>query len=98
MIEQAFGESSPWSLGVEEELMILDAETLALTPDIEHLVAWAEERSLPGVLKMELLASMVELATGVCESAADAVAALTELRAGAATLAILLCACCRPLR
>src|SRR5437762_10014048 len=67
--------------------MILDAETLALTPDIEHLVAWAEERSLPGVLKMELLASMVELATGGCESAADAVAALTELRAGAAEAA-----------
>ncbi|MGZ4309792.1 MAG: carboxylate-amine ligase, partial [Gaiellaceae bacterium] len=43
--------------------------------------------SLPGVLKMELLASMVELATGVCESAADAVAALTELRAGAAEAA-----------
>jgi hypothetical protein len=50
VIEQAFGESPPWSLGVEEELMILDSETLALTPDIEHLVAWAEERELPGVL------------------------------------------------
>ena len=87
MIEQAFGESPPWSLGVEEELMILDSETLALTPDIEHLVAWAEERTLPGVLKMELLASMVELATGVCESAAEALAALTELRAGAAEAA-----------
>jgi len=87
VIEQAFGESPPWSLGVEEELMILDSETLALTPDIEHLVAWAEERELPGVLKMELLASMVELATGVCESAVDALAALTELRAGAAEAA-----------
>ncbi len=87
MIEQAFGESPPWSLGVEEELMILDAETFALTPDIEHLVAWAEERELPGVLKMELLASMVELATGVCESAGEALAALTELRAGAAEAA-----------
>jgi glutamate---cysteine ligase / carboxylate-amine ligase len=87
VIEQAFGQSSPWSLGVEEELMILDSETLALTPDIEHLVAWAEEHPLPGVLKMELLASMVELATGVCESAAEALAALTELRAGAAEAA-----------
>ncbi|MGZ4309665.1 MAG: carboxylate-amine ligase, partial [Gaiellaceae bacterium] len=87
MIEQAFGQSAPWSLGVEEELMILDSETLALTPDIEHLVAWAEERALPGVLKMELLASMVELASGVCESANEALAALTELRAGAAEAA-----------
>ena len=84
MIEQAFGESSPWSLGVEEEVMILDAETLALAPGVEGLVSWAEGRSLPGVLKMELLASMVELATGVCATPAEALVALVELRAAAA--------------
>ena len=67
--------------------MILDAETLALTPGVETLVTWAEERSLPGVLKMELLASMVELATEVCASPVEALAALTELRAGAAEAA-----------
>src|SRR5436190_11518417 len=87
MIEQAFGQSSPFSVGIEEELMILDAETLALTPGVETLVTWAEERSLPGVLKMELLASMVELATEVCASPVEALAALTELRAGAAEAA-----------
>jgi glutamate---cysteine ligase / carboxylate-amine ligase len=81
VIEQAFGQSSPWSLGVEEEVMILDAETLALAPGVEGLVAWAEARPLPGVLKMELLASMVELATGICESPSEALAALRELRA-----------------
>ena len=84
MIEQAFGQSSPWSLGVEEEVMILDGETLALTPGVEGLVAWAEGRSLPGVLKMELLASMVELTTEICESPRDALKALVELRACAA--------------
>ena len=84
MIEQAFGQSSPWSLGVEEEVMILDAETLALAPGVEGLVAWAEGRSLPGVLKMELLASMVELATDICETPRDALASLVELRACAA--------------
>ena len=87
MIEQAFGQSSAWSLGVEEEVMILDAETLALTPGVEALVAWAEGHSLPGVIKMELLASMVELATGVCASPAKALADLRELRAGAAEAA-----------
>jgi glutamate---cysteine ligase / carboxylate-amine ligase len=84
VIEQAFGQSSPWSLGVEEEVMILDAETLALTPGVEGLVAWAEGRTLPGVLKMELLASMVELATEICESPAGALAALVDLRGCAA--------------
>ena len=87
MIEQAFGQSSPWSLGVEEEVMILDGETLALTPGVEGLVAWAEGRLLPGVLKMELLASMVELATEICESPAAALAALLELRRSAAEAA-----------
>ena len=87
MIEQAFGQSSPFSVGIEEELMILDAETLALSPGVEALVGWAESRSLPGVLKMELLASMVELATEVCTSPAEALAALRALRAGAAEAA-----------
>ena len=87
MIEQAFGQSSAWSLGVEEEVMILDAETLALTPGVEALVSWAEARSLPGVLKMELLASMVELATDVCASAAEARESIFALRAAAAEAA-----------
>ena len=84
MIEQAFGQSAPWSLGIEEEALILDAETLALTPGVESLLAATEGRGLPGVLKMELLASMVELATDVCASPQDALAALRELRAAAA--------------
>jgi carboxylate-amine ligase len=87
LIEQHFGESSPWSLGVEEEVMILDAETLALTPGIEALIGWAEGRELPGVLKMELLASMVELATGVCTSAEEALEAVKALRECAAEAA-----------
>src|SRR3954451_21561563 len=64
--------------------MILDAETLALTPGIEALIGWAEGRELPGVLKMELLASMVELATGVCTSAEEALEAVKALRECAA--------------
>jgi carboxylate-amine ligase len=87
VIEQHFGESAPWSLGVEEEVMILDAETLALTPGVEMLVGWAKGRSLPGVLKMELLASAVELATDVCATADVALAAITELRQAAAQAA-----------
>jgi glutamate---cysteine ligase / carboxylate-amine ligase len=83
VIEQSFGESSPWSLGIEEEVMILDAATLSLAPGVEALVAAAEGLPLPGVLKMELLASMVELATDVCATPQDALAALSELRAAA---------------
>jgi glutamate---cysteine ligase / carboxylate-amine ligase len=81
LIEQHFGESTPWSLGLEEEVMILDGETLALAPGVEPLVSWAEGRELPGVLKMELLASMVELSTDVRASAAEALEAVVALRA-----------------
>jgi glutamate---cysteine ligase / carboxylate-amine ligase len=83
VIEHSFGRSAAWSLGIEEEVMILDAGTLALAPGVEALVAAAEGRPLPGVLKMELLASMVELATDVCAGPIEALAALRELRAAA---------------
>jgi glutamate---cysteine ligase / carboxylate-amine ligase len=83
VIEQAFGSSSPWSLGVEEEVMILNARNHALSPLVEDLLSAAEGRKLPGVLKMELLASMVELATDVCETPQEALAALRALRAAA---------------
>jgi glutamate---cysteine ligase / carboxylate-amine ligase len=83
VIEQAFGSSAPWSLGVEEEVMILDADTLALAPGVEALLEAAERRELPGVVKMELLASMVELATDVCASPQEALASLRALREAA---------------
>jgi glutamate---cysteine ligase / carboxylate-amine ligase len=83
VIEQAFGISAPWSLGVEEEIMILDPDTLALAPGVEALLQAAEGQDLPGVLKMELLASMVELATDVCATPREALAALRELRTAA---------------
>ena len=83
MIEQHFGESAPWSLGIEEELLILDGETYALAPRVATLVEAVEGRPLPGALKMELLASMVELATGVCSTPQEGLGALLELRAAA---------------
>ena len=73
MIEQHFGPAL--TIGVEEELWILDAETLDLVPGVEQIVSGAEDRELPGVLKTELHASVVELATGVAETAEEAVAA-----------------------
>jgi len=83
VIEHSFGRSTPWSLGVEEEVMILDEVTLALAPGVEALVAAVEGRELPGVLKMELLASMVELATDVCAAPQEVLAALRDLRTAA---------------
>lgn len=87
MIEAHFGESPPFSIGVEEELMVLDADTLCLAPRAAELIAAAEGSGLPGTLKGELFASALELNTEICGSVDDAAAALLELRAGAARLA-----------
>ena len=48
MIQHRFGESDPLSLGVEEEIMILDSETLMPAPEVDAFVASAEEKELPG--------------------------------------------------
>jgi glutamate---cysteine ligase / carboxylate-amine ligase len=76
VIEAHFGESPPLSIGVEEELMILDASTLAPVGASHLFVREADG----GTLKTELHASVVELNTGVCASVAEAVAALRSLR------------------
>jgi glutamate---cysteine ligase / carboxylate-amine ligase len=66
--------------------MLLDGETLAPAPAVRELLADAEGRKLPGRLKTELHASIVELNTDVCSSVAEAVEALATLRATAAEL------------
>src|SRR5205807_1713847 len=66
---------------------ILEGETLELAPRVEALVEDASKLTLPGVLKQELHASIVELTTGVCETVDEAIAALTGLREAAAEIA-----------
>ena len=84
MIEARFGEAAgPLSLGVEEGLMILDAESLDQVGAVAALLGEVEGLALPGSLKTELFASIVELNTGVCGSVAECEAALAELRRAA---------------
>jgi carboxylate-amine ligase len=87
VIEAHFGESSPYSVGVEEELMILDAETFAPAAGVGVIVREAESLDLAGTLKTELHASVVELTTNVCADVTEATAALRELRAAAIRIA-----------
>ena len=87
MIDAHFGESPPHSVGVEEELMILDAETLEPVGAVDVILRGAAELDLPGTLKTEMHASVVELNTGICAGAGEAVAALRELRRAAARVA-----------
>jgi len=87
VIEAHFGESDPFSLGVEEELMILDAETLQQVAAVDRIIAGVEGLELPGRLKTELFASVFETNTSVCANAAEVADALPALRRASAEAA-----------
>ncbi len=71
-----FGAAPPWSLGVEEELMLVDAETLEPARDgFSRVFGEATER-----IKPELFESFVEITTPVVESSEEAERELRALR------------------
>jgi glutamate---cysteine ligase / carboxylate-amine ligase len=77
--KHAFGSSTPFSLGVEEELFLVDPVTGAQI-DASHAVL---ERIGPvdGMVERELHACQVELITNVCTTTREASDALHRLRA-----------------
>jgi glutamate---cysteine ligase / carboxylate-amine ligase len=87
VIESHWGESTEWSLGVEEEVMLVDAGSLRQVPAVGELLAAADGRELTGRLKTELFASVVELNTDVCATAQEAADAIASLRATASDAA-----------
>ena len=52
-----------YTLGIEEELMILDADTLELSNSIEVMLEAAQADELSGDIKPELMESVLEIAT-----------------------------------
>jgi glutamate---cysteine ligase / carboxylate-amine ligase len=86
-IPHTFGESAPFSLGVEEELMILDAATHEQVAAVDRILRGVEGLDLPGRLKTELFASVFEINTDVCASSTEVDAALPALRRAAAQAA-----------
>ena len=67
--------------------MILDGETLLLSPAIDVLVREIEPLGLPGEVKTELFAAVVELTAPVSRSVSEATDAIVALRRGAAQVA-----------
>ena len=71
-----FGAAPPWSLGVEEELMLVDAETLEPARDgYSRVFGEATER-----IKPELFESFVEITTPVVSTPEEVEAELRALR------------------
>src|SRR5256714_10890554 len=80
VLDHAFGKSDLYTLGVEEEYMLLDPETFDLVQHIETVLAAIEGHELEARINPELMQSVLEVATPVCRTPADVDRALRQLR------------------
>ena len=78
VLDHKFG-GTPFTLGIEEELMICDAETLELAQAIDVILGDLPE-DLPGEVKPELMQSVLEVATRPCQDITEASDQLRQLR------------------
>ena len=78
MLDHSFN-GTPFTLGIEEELMICDAETLELTQGIDRILG-ALPDDVTGYVKPELHQSVLEVATLPCRDVAEADGQLRDLR------------------
>ena len=79
-MEQNFGKSAPFSLGVEEEFQILNRESYELVSRIDEILLAFEGDEKEKRVKAELLQSVVEVATDVAATVEEAMADLRDLR------------------
>jgi glutamate---cysteine ligase / carboxylate-amine ligase len=80
VFSDAFGESTPYSLGVEEEYMLLDPETLDLAPRAESVLHVEEAGEFAAQVSPELFQSEIEGHTPICEAVGPLSAELARLR------------------
>ena len=90
--EQHFGEEEPYTLGVEEELFVVDPDDghlLNAGPDVIEQLGELER----GEVKNELHKSQIELITGICATVEEAVTELSALRDAVLATGVGLMAC-----
>jgi glutamate---cysteine ligase / carboxylate-amine ligase len=80
VLDHAFGKSDPYTLGVEEEYMLLDSETFDLVQHIDTVLAATAGHELETRINPELMQSVLEIATPVCHTASDVETELRKLR------------------
>jgi carboxylate-amine ligase len=87
VLDHAFGKGDPYTLGVEEEYMLLDGETLDLVQHVETVLAAVTGHELEPRIHAELMQSVLEVATPVCRTPADVDAQLRTIRGYVADVA-----------
>ncbi len=85
--EHAFGKGDPYTLGVEEEYMLLDAATFDLVQHIDTVLAAVEGSHLEDVVRPELMQSVLEISTPVCRNIAEVDHELHKLRTAVTEIA-----------
>jgi carboxylate-amine ligase len=80
VLDHHFGSGEKYTLGVEEEYMLLDPETLDLVQHIDTVLAAVQGHELEARINPELMQSTIEITTPVCRTASDVDQALRQLR------------------
>jgi glutamate---cysteine ligase / carboxylate-amine ligase len=76
-----------FTLGVEEEFQIVDPQTRDLRPEIERMLSSGGEAVLSDSIRREMMQSMIETVTPICDDVEQVRRELTRLRAGVSDLA-----------
>jgi carboxylate-amine ligase len=85
--EHAFGKGDPYTLGVEEEYMLLDSTTFDLVQHIDTVLAAVEGSELESIVRPELMQSVLEISTPVCKNIQDVDHQLRKLRTAVTEIA-----------
>jgi carboxylate-amine ligase len=80
VLEHRYGVGDPFTLGVEEEYMLLDPETFDLVQHIDTVLSRVHEEEFVARIAPELMQSVLEISTPVCHTAGDVDAELRKLR------------------
>jgi carboxylate-amine ligase len=80
VLDHRFGSGDPYTLGVEEEYMLLDPTTLDLVQHVDTVLTAVKEGEYEHRIGPELMQSVLEIATPVCRTAADIEAEIRQLR------------------
>ncbi|MBA2356801.1 MAG: carboxylate-amine ligase [Actinobacteria bacterium] len=80
VLDHAFGKGDPYTLGVEEEYMLLDSETFDLVQHIDTVLEAIAGHELESRVNPELMQSVLEIATPVCRTPAEVDRELRQLR------------------
>ena len=80
MTLEAFQKSGALSLGVELELQLVNTNDYDLAPYAEDMLRLMQKVPLPGAVVPEMTSSMIEVSTGICQSPAEVLGQLSQIR------------------